>query len=425
MSSLALAFLVAIGARLVLDVWLLVRQIRWVARHRGSVPAPFASTISLAEHEKASDYTRAKARLAILEEIVGSLLLIAWTLGGGLALLDRTARLVSGVPLVHGIVLLLGFALISAALSLPLAIVHTFGLEARFGFNRTTPRLFLVDRLKGVTLMLVLGAPLAAVVLLLMEYAGTRWWIYVWGVWTGFGLLLSWAYPRFVLPWFNRFRPLEEGPLRQRIDALLARTGFVGGGVFVIDGSRRSSHGNAYFTGLGRSKKIALFDTLVARVSEAQIEAVLAHELGHFRLRHVQKGLALNAAVSLAGMALLGWLMGEPWFFAGLGAPEPSLALALLLFMLVTPAFVFPFQPVLMSISRRHEYEADRYAAQHVQAADLSAALVALYRDNHTALSSDPWHSRFHDSHPPPLARIDALARVREMPTAVSAIPTR
>ena len=305
---------------------------------------------------------------------------------------------------------LLSAVLIMALLELPLSAYHSFVLEQRFGFNRMTPRLFLADAVKSGLLLLLLGAPLAWIALWLMERAEDLWWLYLWGVWIAFSLLLSWAYPAFIAPLFNRFSPLQDETLRQRIDALLAKCGFTSKGVFVMDGSRRSAHGNAYFTGLGNHKRIVFFDTLIGALAPDEIEAVLAHELGHFRLRHVSKRILALALSSLAGFALLGWLIDKPWFYAGLGVPRPSYHAALTLFMLVAPVFGFFLRPVAAYVSRRHEFQADAYAARHSDPAALSRALVKLYEENATTLTPDPVYSAFYDSHPPAPVRVARLS---------------
>jgi STE24 endopeptidase len=327
------------------------------------------------------------------------------------AALDATWRDLLGPGLAAGVALLVSALLIGVLIELPLSLWKTFRLEARFGFNRTTPRLFVLDTLKSLGLMLALVTPLAWAALALMAQAGALWWAWLWALWLGFNLLLVWAWPRFIAPLFNRFTPLEDAALRARIDALLERTGFTSKGLYVMDGSRRSAHGNAYFTGLGRNKRIVFFDTLLEGLEPVEVEAVLAHELGHFRRHHVTWRLASGALLSLAGLALLGWLAEQPWFYAGLGVAVPSDAAALLLFALALPAFTTLLTPVGAWLSRRHEFQADAFAREHSDAAALVRALVKLYRDNASTLTPDPLHSAFHDSHPPAPVRIARLER--------------
>ncbi len=357
----------------------------------------------------------AKTRLGMVEAAVGALVLLAFTLGGGLqALWDLAARAADGGSIAHGIAFMLGIAVVGGAVDLPFALYRTFVIEERFGFNRMTLRLFLADLAKQTLVGAALGLPLLAAVLWLMERMGGLWWLYVWLTWVGFNLLVLVLYPTVIAPLFNRFSPLEDESLRSRIEALLAKCGFRSRGLFVMDGSRRSSHGNAYFTGLGASKRIVFFDTLLARLAPAEVEAVLAHELGHFRRRHVLKRIAWLFAASLAFLAALGYLAGQQWFYAALGAQSTGTAMALALFFLVIPVFTFLLHPLGSLYSRRHEYEADAYAAEHASAADLIRALVKLYQDNASTLTPDPLHSAFYDSHPPAslrVARLQALAR--------------
>lgn len=414
MHPFSILFLIAILVHAAVHLWLGARHARHVLGHRDRVPAEFADSIALAQHQRAADYTLARLRLGRIDLLVGHALLIGWTLGGGLDALDRALAALLGASLWQGVAFLLLALLLMGLLELPLAAWRTFVLEQRFGFNRTTPRTFAFDLLKRTALLLVLGAPLAALVLWLMSHAGAAWWLWVWGVWMAFSLLMMWAFPRFIAPLFNTFEALEDGELRRRIESLLARSGFSAEGVFVMDGSTRSSHGNAYFTGFGRHKRIVFFDTLVDELAPEEIESVLAHELGHFKLRHVFKQFALMSALSLAGLALLGWLGAQPWFYTALGVSTASAHAALMLFLLVAPVFTFLLQPLLARLSRRYEFEADRYAAEQADPRSLIRALVKLYRDNASTLTPDPLYSAFHDSHPPaPLrvARLAALAR--------------
>jgi STE24 endopeptidase len=404
-------FLAAALAMTGVRLWLATRQLAAVRAHRAAVPQPFAASVTLAEHQRAADYTVARLRLGRLELVFEVVLLLAVTLGGGFAWLDGVTTALALPPLWHGVVTLVLLGVGMAALGLPFALWSTFRVEARFGFNRTTPALFALDLARSLAVGLVLGVPLLALVLALMAAAGPRWWLYAWGAWVAFGLTISFLYPRVIAPLFNRFRPLEAGPVRAAVERIVARCGFASEGVFVMDGSRRSSHGNAYFTGIGRHKRIVLFDTLLERLAPGEVEAVLAHELGHFRLHHVRQRLAIGFAGALVGFAVLGALAREPGFYAALGVPAPSRHAALALFALVVPVCTFPLAPLASWWSRRHEYAADRYAALHSDARALAAALVKLYRDNASTLTPDRLYSAWHDSHPPAVARIAALER--------------
>jgi STE24 endopeptidase len=408
MHALTSVFVVLLIVGTALRLWLTARQLRAVRAGRGRVPAPFDARIALADHQKAADYTIARARLGAVETVVDVTLLLGWTLGGGLAGLDRLWAATALPPLAAGAAVIMSALVLMSALTLPFSLYRTFVIEARFGFNRTTPRIYAVDQLKGLALLLLLGTPLVVLILWFMRGAGAAWWLYAWAAWAVFTLALSWAFPTLIAPLFNRFTPLADGDLAARIEALLARCGFRSKGIFVMDGSRRSSHGNAYFTGVGNSKRIVFFDTLIQTLEGAEIEAVLAHELGHFSRHHVRKRLIVAFALTLAGFALLGWLAQQTWFYAALGA-EPSPHMALLLFMLVAPVFMFPLTPLASALSRRHEFEADAYAVEHSDAQCLAQALVKLYRDNATTLTPDPIHSRFYDSHPPAPVRVARL----------------
>jgi len=406
MHPFSYVFIAALAAGTVLQLWLLRRQLRHVREHRDHVPERFAERVSLEQHQKAADYTLAKGATGFVELGLGLVLILGWTLGGGLDALAGLWNRLGWEPQLAGVGLFLSFSFIMAVIELPLTLWRTFRIEARFGFNRTTPRRFVLDRLLGLTLSVALGAPLIWVILTLMERAGDLWWLWAWAVWLSFVLLLSWAYPVLIAPLFNKFSPLQPGELRQRIEQLLHRCGFSSRGIFVMDGSRRSGHGNAYFTGFGRNKRIVFFDTLVEALKAEELEAVLAHELGHFKHRHLLKRLVTLALLSLLGLALLGWLMRQPWFFTGLGVGEPSKALALLLFMMVAPVFSVFFQPLGAYLSRRHEFQADAYAVSQSGSPALVQALVKLYRDNASTLTPDPIYSFFHDSHPPAPVRI-------------------
>jgi STE24 endopeptidase len=392
-----------------LRAWLAWRQIRHVRVRRAEVPAAFTSQIELAAHQKAADYTVAKVRLGLVNLSLDLILVLVWTLGGGLALLDALWRPIAPGPLTLGVLVVASFALISGVIGLPLSIWSTFVTEARFGFNRTNIKTFVTDILKLLMLAMVLGLPLLYAVLWLMRQSGGLWWFYVWLLWMSFSLTITWAWPVFIAPLFNRFAPLSDESMKQRIETLLQRCGFTSRGVFVMDGSARSAHGNAYFTGFGNNKRIVFFDTLMEKLAPEEIEAVLAHELGHFRLHHVIQRLVVTAMLSLAGLGLLGWLAANPWFYHGLGVTQASPYMALLLFMLLLPPFLFLLEPVMSAWSRKHEFQADAYATQQADAAALIRALVKLYRDNASTLTPDPWYSLFHDSHPPAPARIARL----------------
>jgi STE24 endopeptidase len=412
----ALLFLASVVAATATRVWLATRQVRHVARHRGAVPLQFAERIPLPAHQRAADYTVARVRLGLVETAVGTALLLGFTVLGGLEALAGLARsLLPDSPFWRQLLLVGAVGAIASLIDLPLAWYRQFGLEKRFGFNRMTPALFAADLAKGTGLALAFGLPLVAAVLALMERAGAAWWLWAWLVWVSFNLVVLLLYPTVIAPMFNRFVPLEPGPVRERVERLLARCGFGSKGLFVMDGSKRSAHGNAYFTGFGRSKRIVFFDTLLARLSPDEVEAVLAHELGHFTHRHILKRIVASFAISLVGLALLGWLSRQPWFYQGLGVtPQPGDLLggyALLLFFLALPAFTFVLQPVSSWLSRRHEFEADAYAARQSSAEDLSRALVKLYEDNASTLTPDPVHSAFYDTHPPAAIRLARLAR--------------
>ncbi|MCU7845025.1 MAG: M48 family metallopeptidase [Candidatus Thiodiazotropha sp. (ex Monitilora ramsayi)] len=399
-------FLAALAIGSLLQLWLLNRHLAFVTGHRQNVPTAFEGKVDLEAHQKAADYTQAKGRLARIDIIIGALLLLIWTLGGGLGYLDGYWRGFAWDTLTTGIFLFISFFFINSLLGLPMSIVQTFHIESAFGFNRTTPLQFIKDRLLGGILGLVLGVPLLWVILWLMARAGDAWWLAAWVVWMIFTLTVTWAYPRLIAPLFNRFTPLDDGEMRQRIQALLERCGFKSDGIFVMDGSKRSSHGNAYFTGFGKNKRIVFFDTLIKTLSVNEMEAVLAHELGHFSHRHILKQMALMSVLSLAGLALLGWLSEQAWFYSSLGISQPSDAMALLLFMLILPVFTFFISPLGSFLSRRFEFQADDYAVTHTGGEFLTQALVKLYRDNASTLTPDPLYSLFHDSHPPASVRI-------------------
>jgi STE24 endopeptidase len=408
-------FLVALALATGTRLWLAARQSRHVHAHRDAVPESFAGTIPLAAHQKAADYTIVKTRLAMADVCVSAALVLALTFGGVLQWLSAAwSALAEAGGIVHGVALIVSVVLLLSLLELPLTLYRTFVVEARFGFNRMTPRLFAVDLAKQALISAALGVPLLTLVLWLMAKMGDLWWIWVWLAWTGFNLLVLLIYPTFIAPLFNKFSPLADQALAKRIESLLARCGFRSSGLYVMDGSKRSSHGNAYFTGFGAAKRIVFFDTLLSRLAPGEVEAVLAHELGHFKRHHVWKRVAVLFAVSFALLWVLGQLIGEPWFYAGLNVTTQSTATALLLFVLATPVFTFFLQPLTSLHARKHEFEADAYAASHSNAAELVQALVKLYQDNAATLTPDPLHSAFYDSHPPAATRIARLKTAQE-----------
>jgi STE24 endopeptidase len=409
MSMFTQLFLVIVLAGLVVQWWLASRQSRHIVTHRDKVPPQFIDRISLQQHQRAAGYSLAGLRIERVDLVLSTALLLVWTLGGGLDWIDHRLGLLELAPLWHGVALILAVVLIGGLIELPLSIWRTFGVEQRFGFNRTTIGGFIKDRVLGVVLTLALGAPLLAVMLWLMDSAGPTWWVWAWLVWMGFSLFMTWAYPIWIAPLFNRFEKLDDEALRERLEGLLQRCGFRSNGMFVMDGSRRSSHGNAYFTGFGSNKRIVFFDTLLDGLDDEEVEAVLAHELGHFKRRHIVKMLMLSALLALAGLALLGWLSQQPWFYQDLGVSRPSSATALALFMLVLPAFTLFLGPLMSRLSRRHEFEADDFAAQQTDPGHLISGLVKMYRDNASTLTPDPLYSAFYHSHPPALVRIANL----------------
>lgn len=409
MNEFSWIFLAAVLLMTAVEIWLSFRQGRYVAAHRDEVPAAFKEQISLNAHQKAADYTVAKGKFKRTETFYSMVILLLWTLGGGLAVLYGAWSQLEIGPMLGGVIFFLSFLLIGSLLELPFSYYKTFVLEDKFGFNRQTPGLFFSDFIKQTILMLVVGGLLIWVALWMMNSAGELWWLYLWAAWMGFAVFMMWAYPAFIAPLFNKFTPLEDEQLQQRVENLLSRCGFKSQGIFVMDGSRRSGHGNAYFTGMGSNKRIVFFDTLLNTLNEDQIEAVLAHELGHFSRKHVVKNMFVMAGLSLMGLALLGWASGEAWFFEGLGANTESNAMALALFMLVIPVFLFFLHPLMTALSRKYEYEADDYAASVANADDLIAALVALYKENASTLTPDPLVSAVYDSHPPAALRIAHL----------------
>jgi STE24 endopeptidase len=412
-SAFSVLFVVFLLLTLGLRYWLARRHIRHVLRHRDQVPAEFAAKIPLSAHQKAADYTVAKTRFGLWAALWNTLVLTGFTLLGGLQALSTALLHATGPGMVHQILLIVAFAIVSGALDLPFSYYRQFVLEERFGFNKMTVGLWIMDAVKGGLVGAVIGLPLLWVVLTLMDKTGALWWLYAWLVWSGFQLLMMVLYPTVIAPLFNKFTPLTDDKLKDRIEGLMTRVGFAAKGLFVMDGSKRSAHGNAYFSGFGANKRIVFFDTLLSRLAPEEIEAVLAHELGHFKLKHIIKRIAVLFALSLAFLALLGWLKTQVWFYTGLGVMpllgQSNDAMALLLFSLVLPVFTFPFSPLTSITSRKHEFEADAFAASHSDARDLVSALVKMYEDNASTLTPDPIHSAFYDSHPPASVRIRHL----------------
>lgn len=414
--SLTLTGLLAVAllAHVALKLWLNARQVRHVAAHRAAVPPDYAQTLSLADHQKAADYTLAKARLAQWDILLDAVVLLGWTLLGGLDALNQWLLGWMAPGLAQQMALVVAFLLIGGAIGLPLSLLQTFGVEQRFGFNKMTPALWLADLAKGLVVGAVLGLPLLALVLWLMDAGGALWWLWAWGALVLWQLFLMAIAPNVIMPLFNKFTPLEDESLKARVQALMQRAGFQAKGFFVMDGSRRSAHSNAFFTGFGASKRVVFFDTLLKQLSPAEMEAVLAHELGHFKHKHIVKMMGVSFVSTLAGLALLGWLAQQVWFYTGLGVvPQMSgnnSALALLLFMLVVPVFSFFLAPLSSWRSRVQEFEADAYAASQTPAADLASALLKLYQDNASTLTPDPLFVKFYYSHPPASER---LARMR------------
>jgi STE24 endopeptidase len=417
-TPVTLAFAAAVLVSLLVKFWLATRQMRHVAANRQAVPPAFAETVSLQAHQKAADYTLANGRMGLLSMAFSTAVLLGWTLLGGLDALNSGLRDALFVPygaMAYQLALLAAFVLIGSLLELPFEWYGTFRIEQRFGFNRMTPALFITDQVKGLAVGALIGLPLAALVLWIMAASGGLWWLWAWCAWVGFNLLIMVLYPTVIAPLFNKFEPLNDETLKARVTALMQKCGFAAKGLFVMDGSKRSAHGNAYFTGLGAAKRVVFYDTLLSRLNPGEVEAVLAHELGHFKHKHVLKRMVGIFAASLAGLALLGWLAGQTGFYAGLGVTPslgaPNDALALLLFMMALPPFMFFVSPLGARWSRRHEFEADAYACQQASGADLARALIKLHEDNASTLTPDPLFARFYYSHPPAGERLAALAQ--------------
>ena len=410
-STLTHIFILLLIATTCVRLWLGTRQISHVQANRAQVPVAFAENISLEAHQKAADYTNAKTKLALSELMVQALLLGALTLGGGLQWIDNVWRdFLPSHDIIRGALVICSAMFVSSLIDLPFDYYKTFTIDERFGFNKMTRAMFCSDLLKHSLVGIALGAPILFAALWLMQGAGQYWWFYLWVVWSVFNIVMLAVYPTFIAPLFNKFTPLADESLKARIEALLVKCGFKSQGLFVMDGSARSSHGNAYFTGFGSSKRVVFFDTLLSRLNTEEIEAVLAHELGHFKHHHVIKRIIMLFGLSFLGLALLGWLINQTWFFNGLGVTTPSNHMALILFLLVSPVFMFLLRPLMASYSRKNEFEADDYAARNSNAKHLVEALVKLYRDNASTLTPDPLHSAFYDSHPPASMRIAKLS---------------
>ena len=409
MQTFTIVFLLFLTITTLIQFWLSFRQLNHVAKYRAAVPEEFEGKISLEEHQKAADYTTTKGKFGRIESIIGIVVLLLWTLGGGLNALDQFIKSFAWSDLVTGTAVILSMGFISSIIDIPTSLYKTFVIEEKFGFNKLTLKTMLIDVLKTTLVSLIIGVPLIMLILWLMQSAGEWWWVYAWAALTTFSLFMFWAYPKFIAPIFNKFEPLEEGEVKQRIEDLLTRTGFNSQGVFVMDGSRRSSHGNAYFTGFGNNKRIVFFDTLLEHLSPKQVEAVLAHELGHFKRKHIVKQMILSTIMTLVGFGVLAWLMQQNWFYSSLGVEQPSTYAALILFMLVSPVFTFFIGPAMSWLSRKNEFEADEFAAKQSSAKELISALVGLYKENASTLTPDPIHSAFYDSHPPASIRIAHL----------------
>ena len=427
---------------LAFQAWLSVRHFSHVRAHRASVPPEFTDVITLDAHQKAADYTAEKVRLGVIENFLESALLLMLTIGGGIFVIDQLAyqftsgfasglsgaahdgALAGGFSYARGLVLIFGVMAVSAIISMPFGLYRTFRVEAKYGFNKITFKLYVIDALKGMLLSAIIGIPLLLVTFWLMEKMGSLWWLYLWLVWVAFSVTMMAVYPNFIAPLFNKFTPLSDDSLRSRIETLLARCGFASKGLFVMDGSKRSSHGNAYFTGFGKTKRIVFFDTLIERLTPSEIEAVLAHELGHFKRKHIYKMIAGQFLLVFVILALMGWVIDKPWFYAGLGFPittaSPHVAVSLMLFFMVLPVFTFWLTPLGSLLSRKHEFEADAYAVEQTNADDLVTALVKLYRDNASTLTPDPIHSAVYDSHPPAAIRIAHLHSLKQSLTPSS-----
>jgi STE24 endopeptidase len=409
--NLTLTFVSLVILTTLVRLWLGNRHIQYVVKNREQVPSAFTETITLQAHQKAADYTKDKTKLVLIDAVLQSIVLLAFTIGGGLQWIDDIWRsLLTDQTMLRGALVICSALLISSIIEIPLDYYRTFVVDEKYGFNKMTPKMFFTDMIKHALVGLALGAPILFAALWLMQSAGEYWWFYLWVVWSLFNIVMLAIYPTFIAPLFNKFTPLQENSLKAKIEQLLTKCGFKSQGLFVMDGSTRSGHGNAYFTGFGNSKRVVFFDTLLDKLNEDEIEAVLAHELGHFKHHHVIKRIVMMFLLSLLGLALLGWLINQSWFYAGLGVNNPSDYMALILFMMASPTFLFLLHPLMASYSRKNEFEADHYAAKQANANHLIQALVKLYRDNASTLTPDPIHSAFYDSHPPASIRISKLS---------------
>lgn len=409
MNIFTIVFLFALFISYSIQFWLSRRQAAYVAAHRSAVPAAFESKVSLAAHQKAADYTIEKNRLGIIDNIIGVIVLLLMTLGGVINWAFEFWPTIISSPLWAGVAATATIFVLMMLIDIPTSLYQTFVIEEKYGFNKSTVKQFIKDHLLQLALGAAIGLPLLALILWIMDSVGSLWWLWAWGVIMAFSLLMSWLFPTVIAPLFNKFTPMEEGSLKDRIQKLLVRCGFNSKGIFIMDGSKRSGHGNAYFTGIGNNKRIVFFDTLVKSLDDAELEAVLAHELGHFKCKHVIKMLIATSIMSLISLAILGWLIDQSWFYNGLGVEQPSNAAALLLFMLVSPAFTFFMQPISAYFQRKFEFEADSFAAEHAEAAKMISGLVKLYEENASTLTPDPLYSAFHYSHPPAAIRIAHL----------------
>jgi STE24 endopeptidase len=409
MNTFTVIFLVALVISYAIQFWLSYRQNSYVQQHRKQVPEAFKETVSLADHQKAADYTIEKERLGNIDGIISVIVLLLMTLGGGISLSFQFWNSFAFSPLLTGVIAITTILLVMTLIELPTSIYQTFVIEEKYGFNKNTAGQFIKDQFMQLALMAAIGLPLLALIIWIMDSIGPSWWFWAWAVLMSFSLLMSWLFPTVIAPLFNKFTPLEDGSLKDRIHQLLERCGFNSKGIFIMDGSRRSGHGNAYFTGMGNNKRIVFFDTLVESLEDDELEAVLAHELGHFKCKHVLKMLIATAIMSLISFAILGWVISEPWFYTGLGVEQPSNAAALLLFTLVSPVFTIFMQPISAYFQRKFEFEADSFATEHAQASKLISGLVKLYKENASTLTPDPIYSAFHYSHPPAAIRITHL----------------
>jgi len=409
MNIFTVIFIIALIISYSLQFWLSRRQAAYVLAHRGEVPPAFAKSVPLAAHQKAADYTIAKGKLGDIDGLFGLVLLLLLTLGGGINLAFTFWSSVIESSILSGVAAIATIFLVMTLLELPTSLYQTFVIEEKFGFNKSTLKQFFQDHALQLALGAAIGIPLLSLILWVMGNVGSFWWLWAWAIMMSFSLLMSWLFPTLIAPLFNKFTPMEEGSLKSRIQKLLDRCGFSSQGIFVMDGSKRSGHGNAYFTGLGNNKRIVFFDTLIKSLDDEELEAVLAHELGHFKCKHVIKMLVATSVMSLISLGILGWLIDQSWFYTGLGVQQPSHAAALLLFMLVSPAFTFFMQPISAFFQRKFEFEADSFASEHAQAAKMISGLVKLYEENASTLTPDPLYSAFHYSHPPAAIRIAHL----------------